>query len=222
MKKINRILGVALWLTVVFALVGCQSIGSGTREPVTGGVTEPSTTSGTSETETTQPAETESSKWDKIPMVMVNDKLYYDTGKESSITGRCGIMDGEITSTVDGSEIPKENNQSNFRVGFGYQYGDNNTIEIFMNEKWIVFERREESGSQVRFGNQMVDSDGLSEETLEWLNWYNSLSEADQLAISAIPSDLLEEIGLVGTEDAEAPAQNDELCILPLAPEEVE
>ena len=37
-------------------------------------------------------------------MVMVDGKLYYETGKESTISGRCGVMDGEITSTVDGSE----------------------------------------------------------------------------------------------------------------------
>ena len=30
--------------------------------------------------------------WAKIPMVMVNDKLYYDTGKNSTIEGRCGNM----------------------------------------------------------------------------------------------------------------------------------
>ena len=38
------------------------------------------------------------------------------------IRGRCGNMDGEITSTVDGTEIPTEDNQSNFGSGFGYQY----------------------------------------------------------------------------------------------------
>ena len=86
------------------------------------------------------------SMWDKIPMVRVKDKLYYDTGRESTVEGRCGNMDGQITSTVDGSEIPTENDQSNFGSGFGYQYGSEaNTIEIFMNDKWIVFECREET-----------------------------------------------------------------------------
>ncbi len=82
---------------------------------------------------------------DRIPMVKVNNKLYYDTGRESTVSGRCGNMDGEITSTVDGTEIPMENNQSNFGSGFGYQYGADDTIEIYMNEKWFVFEYREES-----------------------------------------------------------------------------
>ena len=83
--------------------------------------------------------------YDRIPMVRVNDKLYYDTGRESTISGRCGNIDGEITSTVDGTEIPTEDNQSNFGSGFGYQYGADDTIEIYMNEKWFIFEYREES-----------------------------------------------------------------------------
>lgn len=83
--------------------------------------------------------------WDRIPMVRVNSKLYYDTGRESTVNGRCGNMDGEITSTVDGTEIPTEDNQSNFGSGFGYQYGADDTIEIYMNEKWFVFEYRGES-----------------------------------------------------------------------------
>lgn len=83
--------------------------------------------------------------WDRIPMVRVNGKLYYDTGRESTVSERCGNMDGKITSTVDGTEIPTEDNQSNFGSGFGYQYGTNDTIEIYMNEKWFVFECREES-----------------------------------------------------------------------------
>ena len=40
--------------------------------------------------------------------------------------------------------------------------------------------------------------------------------------VSAVPPDLLEESGLVKTEDAEVSAQEDELCGYPLAPEEVE
>ena len=83
--------------------------------------------------------------WDRIPMVRVNGKLYYDTGRESTTSGRCGNMDGKITSTVNGTGIPTEDNQSNFGSGFGYQYGADDTIEIYMNEKWIVFEYREKS-----------------------------------------------------------------------------
>ena len=54
-------------------------------------------------------------------------------------------MDGEITSTVNGTETPIEDKQSNLGRGFGYQYGADDTIEIYMNEKWYVFESRKES-----------------------------------------------------------------------------
>ena len=85
-----------------------------------------------------------SAMWDRIPMVRVNGKLYYDTGREG-VDSDCGNMDGEITSTVDGSEIPMEDNQSNSGSGFGYQYGADDTIEVYMNEKWFVFEYRGEA-----------------------------------------------------------------------------
>ena len=55
-----------------------------------------------------------------------------------------GNMDGESTSSVDGTQIPTQNNESNFGSGFGFQYGsEEDTIEVYMNEKWIVFEYRE-------------------------------------------------------------------------------
>ena len=45
----------------------------------------------------------------------------------------------------------------------------------------------------------MVDAEDLAKETLEWLDWYNSLPEEQQLAVSAVPPALLEESGLVKT-----------------------
>lgn len=56
----------------------------------------------------------------------------------------------------------------------------------------------------VEFHGQLFDKSDLTEETLEWLDWYNSLPEDEQLSVSAIPSDLLEESGISATEDTEA------------------
>lgn len=83
----------------------------------------------------------ENEKFHKIPMIMINGELYYDTGIESDLGPRCGTMDGEITSTVDSTEIPKENNQSNFDEGYGYQYIGEYSIDVLMNDKWIRFEK---------------------------------------------------------------------------------
>lgn len=84
--------------------------------------------------------EEEQEQWAMIPMVMVDGKLYLDTGMESSVEARCGVMDGEVTSSVDGTKKPTQDGESNFGTGYGYQYGpQEGTIEIFMNEKWWVF-----------------------------------------------------------------------------------
>lgn len=84
-------------------------------------------------------------------IVMVNGKLYYDTGKESMVDGRCGNMDGQIVSNIHFNKIPTENNQSNFEGNYGYQYGAENTIEIKIDNKWYVFETREENNAEQHY-----------------------------------------------------------------------
>ena len=89
--------------------------------------------------------------WDLIPMVMVDGQLYLSTGYESTVEGRCGVMDGEITSAVDGSEKPTKDNQSNFGTGYSYQYGaTEGTIEIYMNGKWWIY-ATEEAREKIQF-----------------------------------------------------------------------
>ena len=78
-------------------------------------------------------------------IVMVNGTLYYDANKESTIQGRCGNSDGKITSNISSNEIPTENNQANFEGNYEYQYGEQNTIEIKINDKWYVFKAKENS-----------------------------------------------------------------------------
>lgn len=88
-----------------------------------------------------------------VRMVMVNGKLYYDIGKISTMDGRCGVMDGKITSNVEINKIPTENDQSNFEGNYGYQYGKENQIEIFINDNWYVFETKdvEDKDFEIRF-----------------------------------------------------------------------
>ena len=81
--------------------------------------------------------------WDKIPAVMVNGILYYDTGKETNNHPTCGVMDGEITSDVESWQLPQKDNQSNFGTGYGYQYGTEDTIVVVIDGKWIVFKAEE-------------------------------------------------------------------------------
>ena len=50
----------------------------------------------------------------------------------------------------------------------------------------------------VMFNEQTFDKADLSQETLEWLEWYNGLTEAEQLAVDYIPADLCGNINAEG------------------------
>lgn len=62
----------------------------------------------------------------------------------------------------------------------------------------------------ILFQDRWVERAALSDETIEWLTWYNGLSEEEQLSISYLPADLLEECGLTQMEDSEADTRSDE------------
>lgn len=119
-------------------------------------------------------------QWAVIPMVMVNDKYYYDTNQESTKTDRSLNMDGEITSSVKGTEKPAKNNQSNFGTGYAYQFGENDTIEIRIDGKWMIFENRSGDGSLIRYGDH-------------WDNAGETPKEADDALKKAISNAILKE-----------------------------
>lgn len=127
-----------------------------------------------------------------IPMVMVGDRYYYDTGRVITRTGTNTDTDGEIVSAVNVWERPQENNQSNFGAGYCYRYGEGDTIEVCIDEKWAVFEYRSGDGSQIRYLDRWYSRGDLSDETIEWLEWYNGLPEEEQLAVDHVPHDLYE------------------------------
>lgn len=81
------------------------------------------------------------------PMVVVNGTLYYSTGRESDITARCGVMDGEIDKSVDSTAVPTEEGQSNFGTGYGYQWVSETEIDVCMEGKWMRFECSDASAS---------------------------------------------------------------------------
>ena len=84
---------------------------------------------------------------ERKPMVVVNGTLYYSTGRESDITARCGVMDGEIDKSVDSTAVPTEEGQSNFGTGYGYQWVSETEIDVCMEGKWMRFVRSDASAS---------------------------------------------------------------------------
>ncbi len=62
-----------------------------------------------------------------VRMIFVDGTLYIDSG-EWITEARCGVMDGEITSTTDGT--PDEEGQSNFGTGYSYQRAGEGCIDV--------------------------------------------------------------------------------------------
>jgi len=117
---------------ITAVLCGCfflAACGTGTKPA---GTTEAGT-----QIQTQSAAETEAAE-DMIPSVMVDGILYQDTGYVSSAVG-CGTMDGEITSEVDGSEIPTKDGQSNFGTGYGWQRGPEGQIIVVIDGRNEIF-----------------------------------------------------------------------------------
>ena len=78
--------------------------------------------------------------------VRLDGRLYYETGpdEETNQNGISGAMSGEFDSTVDPMQLPEQDNQSNFGVGFGYQRLDDYTIRVLIEETWFRFQQEGE------------------------------------------------------------------------------
>ena len=88
----------------------------------------------------------ENVKWDLIPMIVINDKLYLYSG-EKKVYDEVTDFDGEIDSEVESTSKPTKNNQSNFGTGFKYKIIDEGkVINLYLNDdnKMIIFKLEED------------------------------------------------------------------------------
>lgn len=100
---------------------------------------------------TTNTSETETIEENSVaPNIMVNDHLYHSTGelydgrfyieaKEEDYNQQFEV-NGTITSSVEGYELPHENNQSNFGVGYEYHIVDAENVLVRIEGLWIRYE----------------------------------------------------------------------------------
>ena len=89
----------------------------------------------------TNPKSDEAVLSDRRPMIMVNGDLYLDTGKEVSVEIDDSAIIGEIGSSVDQSEKPIEEGQTNFgNIGAKYAHFEDNIV-VLLNNEWVLFEK---------------------------------------------------------------------------------
>lgn len=83
--------------------------------------------------------------YDLPPQVMVDGTIYGTTGYP--VPGQSSDdtqTEGTITSEVDGSESPTEDDQSNFGTGYGYRAGlHDGTLEVRIDGDWVIFATQE-------------------------------------------------------------------------------
>jgi hypothetical protein len=73
-----------------------------------------------------------------VKMIKVKDQVYISTDTVVNVL-RCGVMDGEIDSTVENGVLPEKNNQSNFGTGYGYQIRSADIVDVYIEGEWIMF-----------------------------------------------------------------------------------
>ena len=115
----------------ILASTGCGNVARG-GEPVISDDTPPTTSAKVAKDSLEQKQSTQIENSNTVaypPCIMIDGTIYKDTGYVSSMIG-CGNMDGEITSTVDETKLPSENNQSNFGSGYQYQGASENQIRV--------------------------------------------------------------------------------------------
>ena len=142
---------------------------------------------------------------DLAPMVYVNNKLYQYTGSHPNLTDKESqfIYLGEIESKVSSSQEPKENFQANDDIVDAKVYQYENDIVILIDGEYFLYDNLENAENEtVAFEGQLFNKSDLSEETLKWLEWYNSLPPEKQLAVSSIPAELYTDDS-AGTVDAD-------------------
>ena len=82
-------------------------------------------------------------KWDRRPMLMVEGEIYLDTGKQMPVEIAKEAIIGTITSSVEGSEKPAKNGESNFGCeGAPYAYLDDG-VAVLLDNEWTFFEKDE-------------------------------------------------------------------------------
>lgn len=83
----------------------------------------------------------EKSEKKPVRMMKIDGELYYDTGKVSDMTSRCGTLDGALTKAADLYEIPKKENSCNFDGAEGYQNASELTKEVPIDGEWVIFKK---------------------------------------------------------------------------------
>ena len=138
--------------------------------------------------------------------VMLGGVVLRCTGRAAKV--KCGTADGTLTSCVAVNQTPKEDGQSNFGCrDIEYIRLGESAAAVKLEGSYVLFL----ADGIVEYEGDFFAADQLSQETLDWLERYNSMPEEAQRSTSMVPPDLIVNRGTdraVAEETAETAAKD--------------
>lgn len=150
-----------------------------------------------------------------IQGIMVDGMFYEISAQPMPAEVDESAIIGYVESYAD--TIPKKDGESNISkdlIGAPYAKVEGGIALLYENEWYLCKAEPGDEGNDelpdiepteleetISFHDKTFNKSDLSQETIEWLEKYNSLSEEEQLAISGIPADLYELCGYPTAED---------------------
>lgn len=188
MQKYRKFLVLLFLTTAAVSVAGC-------------GVSEKETTDSTTGTQADSLQTTEA----PTHMVLINDIYYYDANR--TVFSIPDHTDGTIQSVTASQDTrPQKNKEANFDcLGASYCILADGAAAVQTDETSGTYELFL-ADDTVEFQGVFKKKKELSSDTLKWLNFYYSLSEADRNALSMIPSEFAGQIPGVSASVTETDA----------------
>ncbi len=125
------------------------------------------------------------------PMYLVQDKeIIY------AVIGKTAYYLPDTVMKPEVSQMPEINTEGL----------DISTIILLSGE---CLELPDNEADTVQYLDKTLNKSDLSAETLEWLEWFNGLSETGQLSVSFVPHEILKLCGYISTENSEISGPTD-------------
>ena len=147
-------------------------------------------------------------------MIFIDGKTMISTGRIAVTEDRLPLSaetrrpDGSITQLVPESEYPRQNEQANFDCqGSPYLILSDGAAALELEGQYMLFL----ADDTVEYEGIYKKKNQVSEDTLEWLDFYYSLTAQERLAVSMIPSEFASEVrtaAIASAVETSSSAQN--------------
>ncbi|MCD8122197.1 MAG: hypothetical protein LUE65_08175 [Clostridiales bacterium] len=187
-QKINRFFFIFSGIAV-FALNGCSATGA----TVASASSNPQSTAVSTEGNDSTIAASQ--------MIFAGGTCLISSGRTAPAAA-AGLANGQITEVVSSDKTPSVEGQANFDcLGASYTILADGAAALELSGDDILFL----ADDTVEYEGVFKKKKDLSDDTLTWLDFYDSLSDDERLALSIVPSEFADELrAMTGQDDRSA------------------